>query len=217
MRSARTLAAVAVSGLMLAPLAGCGAAASSAPATPPPTAKPATQVRLMLPPGVAGTRLLKVQMETIKDQLAPAGARGAARFDALTRRSWLASAHSVFQVSEGGIFILASVNEFNSIAEAKQLYRLGKAMHSPHQRTLREQVPPGAAPGSRYICAADKKNSLCELEWRQGNVIAVAILLGKGPSALDRGVAAQVAPKLKAVQVQMVARILTQTHIAPGQ
>jgi hypothetical protein len=78
-------------------------------------------------------------------------------------------------------------------------------------------VPSGAAPGSRYICAADTKNSLCELQWRQGNVIAVAILLGKGPSALDRGVAARVAPKLKAVQVQMVTRILAQTHIAPGQ
>jgi len=102
------------------------------------------------------------------------------------------------------------------MAEAKQLYRLGTSVRPPHH-TVREHAPEGAAPGSNYFCAAVPKYSYCSLQWRQGNVIGVAMLLGKGPSALDPGVAAQVAPKLKAVQVQMVTRILAQTHVAPGQ
>jgi hypothetical protein len=171
----------------------------------------------MLPRAVQGARLTKIEMETIKDQLAPAGVPGTARFNALTRRSWVASGHSVFQVTKGGIFILASVNEFRSMAEAKQLYRLGTSMRPPHQMTVFEHAPAGNAPGSKYFCIAVPKQSYCELEWRQGNVIGVAILMGKGPSAVQPGVAAQVAPKLKQVQVDMVTRILGQTHVAPGQ
>jgi len=94
MRSARSLTTLGLSGLMVALLAGCGAAARSAPARPAPTLKPATQVRRMLPLAIAGSRLEKVQMETIKDQLVPAQAPGAAKFNALTRRSWLASGRS---------------------------------------------------------------------------------------------------------------------------
>jgi hypothetical protein len=216
MRTSRTPAALGLSGLMAAVLAGCGAAAKSAPAQPAPTIKPATQVRRMLPLAIAGARLTKVEMETIKGQLVPAGAPRAAEFNSLTRRSWLASGHSVFQVSKGGIAILVSVNEFRSMAEAKQLYRLGTSIRPPHH-TVREHVPAGAAPGSVYFCTAAPKYSYCSLNWRQGNVIAVVMLLGKGPSAVDPGVAAQVAPKLKAVQVDVVTRILGQTHVAPGQ
>jgi hypothetical protein len=217
MRSARSLATLGLSGLTVALLAGCGAAAKSAPEQTAPPLKPATQVRRMLPTSIGGTRLVKVQMETVGDQLVRAGTPGWAKFDALTRRSWLASGHSIFQVSKGGISILVSVNDFRSMAQAKQLYRLGTAMPLPDHRIVREHVPSGTAPGSTYVCGATPTYSYCSLMWRQGNAIAVAELVGKGPSALDPGVAAQVAPKLKQVQVQMVTRILAQTHVAPGQ
>ena len=68
----------------------------------------------MLPRAVQGARLTKIEMETIKDQLAPAGVPGTARFNALTRRSWVASGHSVFQVTKGNVKKLVVDSGFQS-------------------------------------------------------------------------------------------------------
>jgi hypothetical protein len=209
----RFVATILALGLVAIGLTGCGSAAGSdtstpssgAPSTqmPAPPAHPAALVKAILPTAISGTRYLKTDMETLKDQLAPlwATAKYSKPMNAETRRSWLASGHSVFQLTTTKVALEVDVNLFKTTDAATTMWSLETSLpKGPAERRVIEPTPDGAELGSSYVCAVSNGYSGCTLAWRQGAVIAYTYIVGKGPSALNPGVAANLAPALVRVQ-----------------
>lgn len=214
----RNHARMAVIGLLAAATTACGSAASapgrSTSTAPPPS--PAALVKQLLPRSVADTHLVKVQMETLKHQLQPAGYPKKAQMDAIVRRSWLASGHSLFQFNTTKVAVVVTVNLFKTTTDSKHFYHLDITTRDPHARFAWQHVPDGSSPGTKYACAALKGFSGCTLIWRQGRLISQVAVVGKGPSALNPGVGAELGPRLRAVQVQVANRIFRLMNILPG-
>lgn len=223
---------VALLALAITAAAGCGsstshpastnsnnAAASSkstATAPSPPTLPPNAMVKAILPREWTASRLLKLKLESLKQQLAPAGTRGKAHFDALVRRTWVTSGHSIFQPDTLQVAITVDVNVFRSASAAERVYHLETILKPAGIRQVVEHVPAGAPYGSSYDCEGKQGYSGCTLTWRQGALIAYVQLLGKGPSAFNPGVADRLGPQLARWQGQIASRIYAQTRVPLG-
>jgi hypothetical protein len=222
-RSALTAATI---GLALIAATGCGSAASgssrspvSDPASGRPVTNPKALVKAILPSDVPEAHLLKVEMETLKDQLAPkyVPAEVAARQNAVVRKSWLASGHALFQLDAHKVAIVVDLNLFRTTSDAAEVYKAERAIMPPAPaRTIVEKLPAGAVPESAYRCEGKDGYSGCTLIWRQGAAIAYVALVGKGPSALNPGVGEQLGPRLQAIQLDVAKRIFAQTIMTDG-
>lgn len=216
MQVIRTRARVALIGLLAIAATACGSAASTPAGSSSPPPSPQALIRQLLPRSVAGTHLIKVQMETLKHQLQPPGYPKKAQMDAIVRRSWLASGHSLFQLNTTRVAVLVTVNLFKTTTDSKRFYHLDITTHDPHERFAWQRVPAGSSPGTRYACIALKGDSGCILLWRQGRLISQVAIVGKGPSALNPGVGDELGPRLRAVQVQVANRIVRRLNVLPG-
>jgi hypothetical protein len=219
-------------GLALVAATGCGSAASgsstsstagtastAAAAGGVAVANPKALVKAILPREVPGMRLLKVETETLKDQLVPpyAGAEVEAAGNRIVRASWLASGHTYSRPDGHKVVVVVDVNLFRTTSDAKRLFAMEQALRPPAPNKLvTENVPTGAAPESAYTCASKPGYSGCTLVWRQGAVIAYVQLLGKGPSALNPGVAEELVPLLLPVQLQVAKSISGQCVMSDG-
>jgi hypothetical protein len=220
----RTGLTAAVLGIAVVMCAGCGSgqsagtAPTSTPAASPPE-HPGALVKAILPADVPGTRPMKTTLEDVNDQLAPKWmpANDRRDIDALVHRSWLASGHAVFQLTDHKVALEVDVNLFRTTADAARMWKLESAAPpAPKEQLVSEHVPPGASPGSSYRCSSAKGYSGCTLAWRQGATIAFVLILGKGPSALNPGVADGLAPRLLPVQLQVAKSIFAHCDMSDG-
>ncbi len=227
----RSLAAIALMGFALFGVTGCGSAASTssapsssaAPATPAPVppAHPVALVRTILPTAAPDTTYLKTEMESLHDQFGPswAPARYTTALNTEARRSWLASGHSLFQLTASRVVEEVDVNLFKTTADATRMWNLERKMatlREPHSRRVTEHTPAAAQTGSIYSCSAVHGYSGCTIGWRQGATISFVLILGKGPSALNPGVAERLVPHLLPLQHQVAQSILANCDMSDG-
>lgn len=227
----RLFATIAYMGLALLGVTGCGSAASNSsapsssaaptPRAPAPPAHPVALVKTILPTAAPDTRYLKTEMESLHDQFAPSSVptRYATALNAEARRSWLASGHSLFQLTATRVAEEVDVNLFKTTADATRIWNLERKMatlREPHSRRVTEHTPTGAQTGSIYSCSAAHGYSGCTLAWRQGATISYVLILGKGPSALNPGVAQRLVPRLLPLQLQVAENILANCDMSDG-
>lgn len=227
----RSLATIALMGFALLGATGCGSAASNssapsssaAPTTPAPAppAHPVALVKTILPTTAPDTTYLKTEMESLHDQFAPSTApkKYATALNAEARRSWLASGHSLFQLTASRVVEEVDVNLFKTTADATRIWNLERKMatiREPHSQRVTEHTPTGAQTGSIYSCSAAHGYSGCTLAWRQDATISFVLILGKGPSALNPGVAERLVPRLLPLQLQVAQNILANCDMSDG-
>jgi len=218
-------------GIALLGVTGCGSAASnpSAPSSsaapvaraPGPPTHPVALVKTILPPAAPDTRYLKTEMESLHDQFGPSWAppRYTTALNAEARRSWLASGHSLFQLTASRVVEEVDVNLFRTTADATRIWNLERKLatiREPHSRRVTEPTPTGAQTGSIYSCSAAHGYSGCTLAWRQGATISYVLILGKGPSALNPGVAEGLVPRVLPLQLQVAKHILANCDMSDG-
>ncbi len=196
--------------------AGCGASQAAQPDSS--TVPPRTLASEMILRSVTShTKLAKTDVEPLSDQLVPKTVSHAAAYNALTRSAWLASSHSVFTITGAkGVNLLTGVNLFKDADSAQTLFHMGVTLKDSATPTVSEAVPAGSLPGTMYQCAVQKGYQACKIGWRQGSVIGIAMIVGKGDTVPTRKSAAKIAPLLHAAQMQISERITVVTGDAPG-
>jgi hypothetical protein len=210
-------------GMLLIALAcaACGSSASdySAPSVEHPALLPEQQplekqVGRMVRTGsdIAGWKIATRGPEKLADQLthsASATGPGANRF---IRQHWQASYHTIFR--HGGRIAASDANVFDSPASARKVWRFEQTLKPKGQIVRHLAVPPNAPPGAAFRYQDEDGHSGYLLNWVQGPVVGIVVVLTNRPqSAADTKAAGRLLTAAAAKQADRISKVI-EAHAA---
>lgn len=215
----RYIAAIGV-GLVAVLASGCGSSSGySAPSVVHPALLPAQQplekqVDAMVVTGgdIAGWKIVTRGFEKLDDQLAKRGTVGGPGANRFIRAHWQASYHTILRSS--GKLVASDANVFDSAASAQRVRQYQHDLR-PKGESLRQlPVPNGAPPGAEFSYQHSTKSSGYVLEWTQGPVIALTLIVTDHRlSAAETKTAGQVLTAAASKQADRISKVM-EAHAA---